>query len=697
MPLLILLLILPVANVHAANPVEAVVGFGKDAMSLLVGSLAYIMLAIASFMLSIIGVLFNMVILKTVFEFGQYFGASDGLILAWGIMRDIGNIVLLFGFIFMGLATILNTHSMDEFSARKALPRLIIFAVLLNFSLFASQLVIDTANGFASVFAAQAGQSCVGAAASEDCVNVGIAGSVLRMAGIANIWSVVNLSTIGSLLMNAEAQAPVYIGLALFVTITAVVLLAGAIMLIARAVVLMFLMITSPIGFAGMAIPPLQGLAKRWWHTLINQSFFAPIFILLILLSLKVSEDIAGTTLSGTQTVGGEQLSLAAALIQGNSGGMGPQVFVVFGIVIGFMIASLMIAKKLGAYGANYATQTAGKVMGATTLGSVGFIGRRTLGRGSAALATSVRSSRFLTERAPGLGILATGVLDKGAHASYSVRGLASTSAKGAGIDFGKANKTAAGGYHSIEEKAEKERTDFAKSFKGRIETPGEVAARTTAAEASRKAAAEEITKQQAAVNAAQLEQQAVESEVDKKATIVRHLRRQADNAVRSSGIRDAAIEEKLAAAEKDLKKNEVALTAADTKVSEASKGLEKAREAEAAAAKEAADRSYRKISAKEQQIRYADTIEHKGLGIERTRRDGSTYKVGLSAGPHANHAAAAKIKTNANKGDLEKALDSIKSEYEKVSKKGDDHGGGGGGHAAPASGPAKSGGGDHH
>lgn len=371
------------------DPGPCIVNALASSAALVVGAIAYVILAIASFVLWMVGGLFNWVVIRTVFEFGSYFGASDGLIIAWKIMRDIGNIVLLFGFIFMGIATILNTHSMDAFSARKALPSLIIFAVLLNFSLFASQTVIDVANGFASVFADQAGQWCDeqqegdSLRSASACANVGIAGSVLQMAGVGSVWTSTNIADFAD---KPTKHAPVYVGLALFVTITAAVLLAGALMLITRAVILMFLMITSPIGFAGMAIPPLQKLAGEWWHQLINQAFFAPIFILLMLISLKVVDGLVGER---------GEASLAAALINGPDSNFnnGPQLFMLFAIVIGFMIASLMIAKKLGAHGADLGLKMA-KGGAIYPWGVVGREGSGFLGRNLQRVNTNMRTTK---------------------------------------------------------------------------------------------------------------------------------------------------------------------------------------------------------------------------------------------------------------------------------------------------------------
>jgi hypothetical protein len=117
------------------------------------------MLKISTFFLGIAGVLFNLVVVKTVFQFSQLIGNSPGLLLAWGILRDLGNMALLFGFIFMGLATILDLHT---YNAKKALPMLIIFAVLMNFSLFAAEGIIDTSNVFSTILYSQANNAPCG-------------------------------------------------------------------------------------------------------------------------------------------------------------------------------------------------------------------------------------------------------------------------------------------------------------------------------------------------------------------------------------------------------------------------------------------------------------------------------------------------------------------------------------------------------
>ncbi|MBU0750291.1 hypothetical protein KKH15_02120 [Patescibacteria group bacterium] len=234
-------------------------------------------LTLASTLLGFIGSAFNWAVINTIFNFGSIFGTSESMIIAWGVLRDVGNIVLLFGFILMGVLTILNLH---DYPVKKTIPGLIIFAVLLNFSLFASQVVIDVSNAFSSIFYEQASSQCENAENVRECVkndNSGISGIIVEQAGLTSAFSIdeqngANLTTLG--------RGIIYLGLALFVTVAAIVLLAATVMLVVRAVMLSFLMVVSPIGFAVWRFRPLRsshndgGVSYSSRHSLHQSSCF---------------------------------------------------------------------------------------------------------------------------------------------------------------------------------------------------------------------------------------------------------------------------------------------------------------------------------------------------------------------------------------------------------------------------------------
>lgn len=632
-----------------------------------VAVMAYAMFTVVNFILWIAGMLFNVAVVLTVFQFATYFGNTQGIQAAWTVLRDLGNIVLLFGFIFMGLGTVLNLH---EYTIKKALPGFIIFAILLNFSLFASQAVIDVANVLSSSFYAQAmdeGGGCTDQSADDflPCINDGIAGKVMQVSGVASAY---NLNIVGRYFEDPIQTIIGFFALSVFSAIAATVLFAGAIMFIFRAVVLVFLMVLSPIGFAGMAVPPLQKLANDWWQALIKNAFFAPVYILLVLVALKVAEGLVANTGAG----GG----LAGAI---QNGGVGAgQMFLTFSLITGFMAFALVGAQKLGAVGAGFATKTAGGV----ALGGIGFVGRRTLGAYSNSMANRIRSSKFGESE---LGRFTAGIADKGARASYSVRGAAPF--KALGVDVGKPNKAASHGYHGIEEAEAKKRVDYAKTLKGRIETQKEYQERLPMAQ--EQAAAALKTK-----NDASSRLQDISNAAEKQQEKVNFLKEQEKANPNDAGIKaridQAQVElakqlEQRVEAEKELAKSEKALT-------DAQSNLEFGK----------------KVSKEEQQDQYADHLERGAHGAMEYRGSGVLKKIytldkkagnfKVTLGEHVKEAAAQKIRKTRGMDELESAFETMKKKIKDAEKAN----AGTANHApaaAPASKPATKpagGGGDH-
>lgn len=402
-------------------------------------AVAYFIFSFSNFMLGIAGVLFNWVLLVTVYQFGTYFGNSQAILLAWGILRDLANIVLLFGFIFMGLQTILD---IGHFNVKKALPRLLIFAILMNFSLFATEAIIDTTNVFSAVMSTQAGTGCDPKAAqgNEQCVQQGIAGKIMQNTGLSGMFHSENTYAPNTF-SDKTVAAMVYVGAALFSTIGAIVLFMGALLLIIRAITLVFLMVLSPLGFAAFAVPQFEEIATKWWKTLIAQAAAAPVFILLILVSLKIAEQFQVSGGSGNQ-------GLVAAMQAQNTSALG--VILIFTIVTGFLIASMVVTKKMGVMGASFATTMA---VGAVA-GTAAFATRRTVGYGAAKTAQALRKTKFARS---GAGRLLISGADKLGGASFDARGALGGAAKGVGLDIGKPGKGGKKGYTGIvKEEAEK-------------------------------------------------------------------------------------------------------------------------------------------------------------------------------------------------------------------------------------------------
>ena len=450
--------------------------------------IAYVLLFISSILasfLSTVSYLFNTAMLLTVFRFADYFGNSDGLLLAWTILRDIANIVLLFGFVFMGIATILDVD-LHRYNAKKAIPMLVIFAILLNFSLFAAEAIVDVANSVSASFYTQAagGVDCSTDEGIQTCAEDGLAGKIVQATGLAGILNFENIFSSYRSIWNADGAegglraAVLFFVLFMLVVTVIIVLLAATVMLVSRAIVLAIVFITSPIGFAGMAIPPLQGLSKQWWDALINNALFAPVFVLLILVGLTILEGLY--TALGVTT---DQNLLSVLLSDDPQAGvLTGNVFVMFAFAIGFFIAALLIAQHLGLAGSKAVVGSANKWMGrAAGFGAFGLPAlayRQTAGR--AIDATSRFARRAGLPVVPIIGKPLSQMLDYGATASGDFRGTGM-----AGDRFGKTDdfsKAAKKGYRGVAKAAGEDRDERAGSVvKARKEWIDERTARANA------------------------------------------------------------------------------------------------------------------------------------------------------------------------------------------------------------------------
>lgn len=397
-------------------------GVGIGAVTSPITIVMWIIFKVTSLLLGFAGIIFNWTVLVVVFEFSKYFGNSPGMTLAWGILRDFANIGLLFGFVFMGIATILDLH---KYPWKQALPKLVIYAVLLNFSLFATEAIIDATNVVSATLYKQTyaeSQQCTNANWLGCVINTGLAAVVLDRIQLSSVYApndfvTDTVSGIGDQFTRPVENILKYVLLSLVTTVAAVVLFGAASMLISRGVTLAFLMVTSPLGFAGLAIPFLEGMARKWWKKLIDQALFAPVFILLLLASLKMTDGL-------DQLINGK--TLVAALSLQNVGDT-TGVLIFFTLTMGFMVASLAMAQQFGIYGSDAVMKGAldviGRVGGAP-LGTAGWVGRRTLGSASLAAASGIRNSRV--GKIPILGSTLAGIADRGARASYDIRGKSS-------------------------------------------------------------------------------------------------------------------------------------------------------------------------------------------------------------------------------------------------------------------------------
>ncbi|MEK7063147.1 MAG: hypothetical protein AAB955_00470, partial [Patescibacteria group bacterium] len=301
---------------------------------------------------------------------------------AWGIIRDLGNIMIIAGFVAVGISTILQ---IGTYAADKFLTKLIIAALLINFSYFFAGAIIDASNfiatriflsnvmnadchekGFFGHLRDEVGSTMGSPPRGTDRDGAGTADGGYEACSIGSAFnSKLRLGTWDEIEGLARSRAAVtetesfsdlpeekrtnvyfqlfllYFFGTIFNIIAGVVFFMACLMFVVRFVVLVLLLITSPIGVAGINIPYISTIASRWWSALISQSIFAPVYLLLVGISLTLIEamavfmKISGESYSNSVGRDGSQIAAATPLI------------LTFMVSIGFMVLALIIARMI--------------------------------------------------------------------------------------------------------------------------------------------------------------------------------------------------------------------------------------------------------------------------------------------------------------------------------------------------------------
>lgn len=296
-------------------------------------------------------------------------GENSMIATGWTIMRDLINLFFIFILLYIAISTILQYGSFGK----DVIVKLIIAAVLINFSLMITKVIIDSSHvlawnfydkidvrnmekrgdkeikadmpndieikkfkikNLASVFYAgfNPQRLIVPSNSGEEPMVTMYSHARQKGATIKDVWWKMLLIIILAVVLNLVA---------------AFVLFAGAIMFILRVVVLWFVLILSPLAFAGMITPKFQKYSSQWWDKLISQAFFAPAFLFMFyLVTILVNDNFLQSIIIGAS-------DSASASILGIDPSSTIVVFFHFIVVGGLLVGCLWIAQQMGAYGAS--------------------------------------------------------------------------------------------------------------------------------------------------------------------------------------------------------------------------------------------------------------------------------------------------------------------------------------------------------
>ncbi len=364
----------------------------------LIAMIGNLMASISSYLAYFANSIFNVAAKVSITDF-YYFASMKAVGAAWGIVRDICNLFFIFVLLYIAIGTVLN--SVIKIDTKAALVKIIIVALLVNFSAILPKVVIDISNIFTipiynEINTIGGGDFTTAIIKSLKLENVGV---TLAQADPLGDFA----SGMGTVIISAFGKMILFL-------ITAFVMLAGAWLLISRALIFIILIITSPVYFLGIAVPGLGQYTQRWLKELISQSLFAPVMMLFMLITITFILEPGG--------------SLRDQIAASSGGHAGVVTLVYFIIVNGMMLGSFIAAKNIGAAGSGVAHKAGSKLksfaLGTVVGGGAGFALTRTVGLASRSIANS-SLMKNIESRSPRIGGTLRQIVGYGGQAKFGI------------------------------------------------------------------------------------------------------------------------------------------------------------------------------------------------------------------------------------------------------------------------------------
>lgn len=315
----------------------------------------YSVLSIMAWVLGFAVWIFTMVFDMTVLGMSAFINNIEAINVVWKVFRDFSNILFIFILLFLAISTILG---LNEHGVKHTLSKLILVAVLINFSMFFAKVVIDSSNILAVSFykkiqpnsnVADISNVFDGFSSNTREVDIealvkrdGIAGAFMGSFKLQKIFNDAddNRETDATAFAARPDAGTVFIMGTITMFIVFCIFLAATIIFIKRLTTLTILVMTSSLAFAATLLHKTEHYAQEWWQKLLAEAFYAPVFVAVIWMAILVMTD---------PSFGGDYLKKQSEV----GGWFNVSTVVNYIIVINFFIMALVAGEKMGASGAS--------------------------------------------------------------------------------------------------------------------------------------------------------------------------------------------------------------------------------------------------------------------------------------------------------------------------------------------------------
>lgn len=260
----------------------------------------YIFFVPTSFVFALSGQLLDWAMGYTL-DSNSYSGAGAGFVeKGWKITRDIANIFFIFILLYTAIGMILELHSVN---AKKTIATVVVVALLLNFSLFFTKIIIDSSNILGGIFYNNIGTSNADTVPNPwinpNTKNVSTAivsrfnpQKIFQDSTQLNVQTSSGIKDVNEDGPQATQFLIVSLIMAVINCIGIWVFLVVGFLFIGRVIGLWIAMIFAPIAFVSYTLPDGAGKIlgdmhhSKWWDTLLKQAFVVPIFMFFMYLIL---------------------------------------------------------------------------------------------------------------------------------------------------------------------------------------------------------------------------------------------------------------------------------------------------------------------------------------------------------------------------------------------------------------------------
>ncbi|MEK7139474.1 MAG: type IV secretion system protein, partial [Patescibacteria group bacterium] len=291
----------------------------------------------------------NITVITTLASVASYneFILAPTVVYGWVLVRDMANMFFVVVLLIIAISTILN---IDSYNYKKLLPKVVILAVLVNFSRTIAGLAIDAAQVVMLTFVA--GFKDVGP------------GNFMAGVGLADVLTF-NQDSIKA--GNEPSDLPdqllgLYFYALLYLVALLVVLIIMVIVLIFRIVMLWLLVVLSPLFYVLMAFPGGQSYAGQWSSQFTKYVIVGPVLAFFIWLSMATFSGSSVEGFAAPQPLGTTANQTESDKINVSLGEAGqPDFLVNFIVAIGLLVGGLTITSQMGVAGGKLGMSVVGK------------------------------------------------------------------------------------------------------------------------------------------------------------------------------------------------------------------------------------------------------------------------------------------------------------------------------------------------